>query len=103
MPGGGGCSAGREHGRDRAPVRHAARPYERELVADRCADQLEQREQPDLTRRCVVEAAAMPARFAALHDQGVSANGARGLGFACCGHRDPDRHVDLMEPVDVLG
>ena len=50
----------------------------------------------------VVGPAAVTARFDALHDQGVCADAVRGLRFARCGHRDPNRHVGSVQTLDVL-
>ena len=59
----------REHRRDAAAGGDAARRHQRQ-VGHR-AHELEQREQPDVARRRVVEGAAVPARLDALHDQRV--------------------------------
>ena len=99
VPSCGGRRAEGEHGRDRAAGGDAARGDQRQV--DGGGHELEQREQADLAGRRVVEAAAVPARLDALHDQRV---GARGGGRARLGrrrHRHPHGRVRGVQGVDV--
>jgi hypothetical protein len=86
----------RAGGQDRGDGRTGGEPaggHGRQV--DRRADDLQQRQQTEVTGRAVVERTAMAAGLHALHDEGVGADPRRREGLVAGRHGHPHRRADL--------